>query len=38
VICFANSANKGVDPPRVRKWEEVYQLIRERHPEPVDSA
>jgi len=33
-ICFANSANKGIEAPRARKWEEVYQLIRQRHPEP----
>jgi len=33
-ICFANSANKGIEAPRARKWEEVYALIRARHPEP----
>jgi 5'(3')-deoxyribonucleotidase len=33
-ICFANSANKGIEVPRARKWEDVYQLIKERHPAP----
>jgi 5'(3')-deoxyribonucleotidase len=33
-ICFANSANKGIEAPRARKWDEVYALIRARHPEP----
>jgi 5'(3')-deoxyribonucleotidase len=37
-ICFANSANKGIEPPRARKWEEVYQLIRQRYPEPERRA
>ena len=37
-ICFANSANKGIEAPRARKWEEVYQLIRAKHPEPQGNA
>ena len=37
-ICFANSANKGIEAPRARKWEEVYQLIRARYPEPQGNA
>jgi len=34
-ICFANSANKQVEAPRARKWDEVYTLIKQRWPEPV---
>lgn len=34
-ICFANSANKQVEAPRARKWDEVYVLIKQRWPEPV---
>lgn len=26
-ICFSNTTNIGVSPPRVGTWEEVYQLI-----------
>jgi hypothetical protein len=33
-VCFANSANKGIEAPRARKWEEGYQLIRAKHPDP----
>jgi 5'(3')-deoxyribonucleotidase len=33
-ICFANSANKGIEAPRARKWEEVYSLIKQRWAEP----
>jgi 5'(3')-deoxyribonucleotidase len=33
-ICFANSANKGIEAPRARKWDEVYQLIKQRWPGP----
>jgi len=33
-ICFANSANKGIEAPRARKWDEVYTLIKQRWPEP----
>jgi len=36
-ICFANSANKGIEAPRARKWDEVYTLIRQRWPAPVIS-
>lgn len=28
-ICFANSTNKRVSPPRANSWEEVYKLIHE---------
>ena len=31
-ICFANSANKQVEAPRARTWDEVYQLIQQRWP------
>jgi 5'(3')-deoxyribonucleotidase len=34
-VCFANSANKGIEAPRARKWDEVYTLIKQRWPEPV---
>ena len=34
-ICFANSANRGIEAPRARNWEQVYELIKQRHPEPV---
>ena len=34
-VCFANSANKGIEAPRARTWEEVYALIKQRWPEPV---
>ena len=33
-VCFANSANKGIEAPRARTWEEVYQFIKQRWPEP----
>ena len=36
-VCFANSANsanKGIEAPRVRKWDEVYTLIKQRWPAP----
>ena len=36
-ICFANSANKGIEVPRARKWDEVYTLIKQRWPAPVVS-
>lgn len=29
-ICFANSTNKKIDPPRAHSWEEVYDLIHKR--------
>lgn len=28
-ICFANSTNKQVSPPRANGWDEVYKLIHE---------
>jgi 5'(3')-deoxyribonucleotidase len=28
-ICFANSTNKDVEPPRAESWEEVYWLVKE---------
>ncbi len=28
-ICFANSTNKAVAPPRARNWDEVYSLIHD---------
>jgi 5'(3')-deoxyribonucleotidase len=37
-ICFANSANKGIEAPRARKWDEVYTLIKQRWPEPMVSV
>lgn len=33
-ICFANSANKGIEAPRATSWDEVYRLIKQRFPEP----
>ena len=32
VICFANSTNHGIEPPRVTSWDDVYRLIKEEHP------
>jgi len=32
-ICFANSTNKDILPPRVGTWEEVYTLVRKWDPE-----
>jgi 5'(3')-deoxyribonucleotidase len=32
-ICFANSTNKDIPPPRVGTWEEVYNLVRTWEPE-----
>jgi len=34
-IRVANSANRGIEAPKARNWEQVYKLIKERHPEPV---
>lgn len=31
-ICFANSTNKNVADPRAKNWDEVYDLIKARHP------
>jgi len=33
-ICFVNSANKQIEAPRARKWDEVYTLIKQRWPAP----
>lgn len=33
-VCYANSANKGIEAPRARTWEEVYRLVHARHPAP----
>jgi 5'(3')-deoxyribonucleotidase len=27
-ICFANSTNRNIGPPRAQNWDEVYKLIR----------
>jgi 5'(3')-deoxyribonucleotidase len=27
-ICFANSTNKDVAPPRTDDWEEIYKLVK----------
>jgi 5'-nucleotidase len=37
-VCLAKSANKGVEAPRARKWEEAYQLIRAKHPDPREAV
>jgi 5'(3')-deoxyribonucleotidase len=29
-ICFGNSTNTAIAPPRVSSWKEAYELIRER--------
>ena len=29
-ICFANSTNKDVGPPRAKNWDEVYNLIKKK--------
>jgi 5'(3')-deoxyribonucleotidase len=28
-ICFGNSSNKTVDPPRAESWREVYELVHQ---------
>jgi 5'(3')-deoxyribonucleotidase len=33
-ICFANSTNKDVAPPRATDWEEVYRLVKEWRRDP----
>jgi beta-phosphoglucomutase-like phosphatase (HAD superfamily) len=30
VICFGNSTNRGVAPPRVTSWAQVEELVREK--------
>ena len=37
-ICFANSANKGVQAPRAPSWDAVYALIKQRHPTPGEAG
>lgn len=34
-ICFANSTNSHLGPPRAETWEEVYELIKQQAPKPV---
>jgi 5'(3')-deoxyribonucleotidase len=34
-ICFANSTNGSADNPRANGWDEVYELIKVRHPAPT---
>jgi 5'(3')-deoxyribonucleotidase len=29
-ICFGNSTNKFVDPPRAEDWGQVYELVHKR--------
>jgi beta-phosphoglucomutase-like phosphatase (HAD superfamily) len=29
-ICFANSTNQGVEEPRAKSWEQVYNLVHQR--------
>jgi 5'(3')-deoxyribonucleotidase len=33
-ICFGNSTNRNLGPPRANTWDEVYELIKERAPTP----
>lgn len=33
-ICFANSTNGVIGPPRARTWEEAYELIKAKAPSP----
>jgi 5'(3')-deoxyribonucleotidase len=42
-ICFSNSSNKHVAPPKATNWEEVYRLVKEwtgknSHPQQTNSA
>ena len=32
-ICFANSTNTHIGEPRATTWDEIYRLVKERHPE-----
>jgi 5'(3')-deoxyribonucleotidase len=34
-ICFANSTNKHLSPPRASTWDDVYELVKERAPLPT---
>jgi 5'(3')-deoxyribonucleotidase len=36
-ICFVNSTNTSVDPPRAMSWEEIYRLVHERE-KPVKQS
>lgn len=29
-ICFANSTNVHIEPPRAESWEEVYEMVHEQ--------
>ena len=31
-ICFANSTNRHIGPPRAENWDEVYELIKQQAP------
>jgi hypothetical protein len=31
-ICFANSTNVGIGPPRAANWDEVYTLVHQIEP------
>jgi len=33
-ICFGNSTNTDIAPPRAADWQEVYRLIKTRAPDP----
>lgn len=33
-ICFSNSTNRHIGPPRANTWDEVYELIKKRAPTP----
>jgi len=37
-ICFANSTNIHIDPPRVATWDEAYELISAWNPTPAPLA
>lgn len=31
-ICFGNSTNVSIEPPRAANWDEVYRLVTTRAP------
>jgi 5'(3')-deoxyribonucleotidase len=33
-ICFANSTNRHIGPPRAETWEEVYRKVKKKAPSP----
>jgi 5'(3')-deoxyribonucleotidase len=33
-ICFGNSTNRHIQAPRAQNWDEVYDLVKQRAPEP----